>query len=138
VPKPPLHIRGMFGLGDNLHQRAALRILAEDYSITLETMWASVYHDLVGPDFKLIRRSAALRTQLKNAEREAHLFAPTPPSLGAADGRRFSYNTSTIEHRTKSRSILECMFAMIGIQDRYPEADYRLPVPQEWLDAIDA
>lgn len=137
MPKSPMHIRGMFGLGDNLHQRAALRILAQDHSITLETMWASVYHDLVGPDFKLIRRSAALRTQLKNAEREAHLFSPAPPNLGPADGRRFSYNTSTIEHRTESKTVLECMFAMMGIQDRYQFADYRLPVPQGWLDGID-
>lgn len=137
MPKTPLLIRGMFGLGDNIHQRAGLRILKETHDITLESMWCSLYHDLVGPDFRIIRKSAALRTQLKNAERERLLFAPTPQFL-PQNATRFSYVASQIELRTHSKTVLEAMFSSVGIQNRYPEADFRIPVKQEWLDSIDA
>lgn len=137
MPKSPMLIHGMFGLGDNIHQRAALRILKETHNITLGTMWASLYHDLVGPDFRIVRRNAALRTQLKNAEREKHLFSPDQ-QLPSQHGVRFSYTASQIEHRTNSKTVLEAMFSSVGIQKRYPEADFRLPVKQEWLDSIDA
>lgn len=138
MSKTPLLIRGMFGLGDNLHQRAPLRILKESHDITLETMWPSVYHDLVGEDFRVVRKSAALRTQLKNAAREAHLFAPSPPSFHPISTARFSYSASDIEHQTVSHTILESMFAKVGIQHHYAEADIRLPIKPEWLAAAHA
>lgn len=134
--KSPMFIRGMLGLGDNLHQRAVIRILKEKHSVTLETMWASLYHDLIDDDFRIIRRNAALRTQLKNAAREAHLFSPAE-GITPTHVQRISYNTSTIEHVTKSKTVLEAMFYSAGIQARYADADFRLPLKPIWLEAAD-
>lgn len=135
--KTPLHIRGMYGLGDNLHQRAIIRILKQTHVITLETMWASVYHDFLAEgDFRVVRKYGALRTQMKNSAREAHLFAPAPQN--GAQGLRTCYTRTSIEHCTESKTILESMFDSVGIKGRYAEADIRLPIPQAWLDSADA
>lgn len=137
MPKPPLYVRGMHGIGDNLHQRAVMRILKETHSVTLESSWYSLYHDLIDEDFRVCGRGVALRTQQKNAIREAALFAPAPPHHHVTNALRLSYNRNTID-ATASKTITESMFKMAGIGNRFPEADFRMPVHPEWLYAADA
>ena len=130
--KTSLLVHGMFGLGDNIHQRAIIRaLLKRDFQIALETSWPCVYHDLAGPDLRFIRKPVALRAQLKNGAREAAKFsAPILPHHG---GRavQITYRTSNIP-QTPSGTVLESMFASASIQQDYAEADFRLPIPPEW------
>jgi hypothetical protein len=131
--KSSLLVHGMHGLGDNLHQRAIIRaLLKRDYQIALETAWPCVYHDLAGPDLRFIRKPAALRAQLKNAVRESAKFtAPIMPHHG---GRavQITYRPSGIP-QMPSNTFLEAMFASVGIQEDYASADFRLPIPPEWI-----
>ena len=131
--KTSLLVHGMFGLGDNIHQRAIIRaLLKRDFTIALETSWPCVYHDLAGPDLRFIRKPVALRAQLKNGVREAAKFsAPVLPHHG---GRavQITYRTSGIP-QTPSGTVLEAMFASAGIQADYADADFRLPIPETWV-----
>lgn len=136
MPKPPLFIRGMHGIGDNLHQRAVMRVLKETYNVTLESSWHSLYHDLIDESFRVCGRGVALRTQQKNAIREAGLFAPAPPHHHVTHSFNMRYVTSTI-NQTKSHTITEALFRCAGIGNRFAEADFRLPVKEEWLYAAD-
>jgi hypothetical protein len=58
-------IKGMFGLGDNVYQRAFVKNLPKP--VYLETSWPQFYQDIDGVEF--IRPDVRLRTQLKNVER---------------------------------------------------------------------
>lgn len=131
MAKPALHIQGMHGIGDSIHQRAVLRQLMQTHSITLEASWASVYHDLVGDDLRLIRRPVALRTQTKNAAREEALFTNVLPPNGSS--ARISYRG---EHVTscESRTVLEAMCKVAGVD--YATADFTLPVPDPWFQGL--
>src|SRR5262245_19828101 len=82
-PKPPLHITGMWGIGDNLHQRAALRILVKQYAVWLETCHAWCYHDLIPDGLKLIPRPTRLWMHEKNLIRERHHFTRERPPAGS-------------------------------------------------------
>jgi len=61
----------------------------QKYTVTLETSWPSVYHDLVAEGLSVTRRPVGLRTQAKNALREADKFVSRHYSTRAA--RRISY-----------------------------------------------
>lgn len=115
-------------MGDCVHQRAIVRVLRQQYRLTLETSWPCIYHDM--PDVRLIRRPVALRTQLKNAEREAAKFAPSPRPHHSGGGTRvhMTYSRGTVGDGT----ILKAMFAKAGIAHEYENADYTLPIPEEW------
>lgn len=133
MSKPPLYIRGMHGIGDNLHQRAVMRVLKRHCNVTLESSWYSLYHDLIDENFRVVGRSVNLHTQLKNAAREQHLFAPAPPHHHVTRSTRLSYTTSTI-NQTASKTITEALFKVAGVGHLFPEADFRLPMTDEWLD----
>lgn len=138
--KPSLLIHGMHGLGDCIHQRAIIRaLLKRGNRIALETSWPCVYYDLAGEDLKFIRKPVALRTQLKNAEREADKFVPGPPPHHGGNSVHISYNRASVANRS-SHTILEAMFAAAGILGDYAEADYRLPprpFPDQWIPVFE-
>jgi ADP-heptose:LPS heptosyltransferase len=126
--KPPLHVIGMHGLGDCLHQRAVLRQLMQRYSVMLDTSWPSLYHDLCEDGLKLCRRPVSLRTQFKNAQRESDKFS----SLRFAPGMRsmrIAYGGAQVL-QTPSKTILEVMCNATGTS--FADADYRLPIPHAW------
>ena len=132
--KLPLLLRGMHGLGDNIHQRALVRSLLPENKIWLETSWPCVYHDFVDEGLLFIRRPVALRAQLKNAQREAAKFTAAPRvQLRTAHN---TYNVSTIK-ASPSHTVMEAMYRACGILKKYPEADYSLPIPPLWADAAD-
>lgn len=129
--KPPLLVRGMHGLGDNLHQRAVLRQLMTRHDVWLESSWVSPYHDLIGQGLKVVRKTTPLRTQAKNAAREAALFASTPSPASAR-----AVNVWYQPHEVRQRgSVLAAMCASVGAD--YATADFRLPVPDAWLRRAD-
>lgn len=62
-------LHGMWGLGDNIFQRAIVRnLLKREQTLYLETPWPELYEDLPIAGFVLADRR--LRTQLKNVSRQ--------------------------------------------------------------------
>ena len=60
-------IKGMFGLGDSVYQRAFIKSLVKSTPVLLETPWPEIYQDL--PNIKFIKPHTRLRTQKKSADR---------------------------------------------------------------------
>lgn len=123
--KPKLHIEGMLGLGDNLHQRAIIRQFIDTYDIYLETTWPSVYHDF--PDIKFIRRNTPLRTQTKNADRENDKFHSSRPAN--AETKKVWYRPDQVR---AYGSVLGAMLISVGANPH--RADFSLPIPFKWKE----
>jgi hypothetical protein len=126
-----LLIKGMHGLGDNLHQRAIVRQLMTDHRVWLESSWVAVYHDLVGPELHVIHKATSLRTQTKNATREASQFSRMRPPPGSKT-ISVSYKPADV---ISTRSVLGAMCRATGCD--LASADFRLPIPPEWNAAAD-
>lgn len=126
--KSPLHLMGHHGLGDNLHQRALIRQLMKKYDVWLDTSWVSVYHDLIANGLHVVYRPISLRTQTKNARREAALFEKKPPPRDAKT-MRISYSPAQMKAHG---SVLKAMCATVGLGCDYDTADFRLPIPEMW------
>lgn len=131
MAKSLLLVQGMHGMGDCLHQRAVLRQLMVDHTITLETSWPSIYHDLIAEGLIVVRRPVALRTQTKNAIRESDKFSRIHPVR--QEGLRIAYGGAQVM-KTKSQTVLEAMCDVTGTS--YEAADYTLPIPQAWHDEL--
>lgn len=125
--KPALLVRGMSGLGDNLHQRAVLRHLMRDFEVWLQTPWPCLYHDL--PALKLLPVRSTLRTQAKNEQREAGKYEAVAPEDAFA--LRVFYTPAAVREHG---SVLGAMSAQCGV----PVGDFTLPVPDAWLARADA
>lgn len=124
-----LYIAGMHGLGDNLHQRAIIRqLLPRHQIIALETSWPCIYHDLIGPQLRLVFKRTALRTQTKNAQREYSKYVLNESQAVMRDGHlRILYKPETVRAQG---SVLAAMLVNCGLDpSRY---DFRLPIPPEW------
>jgi hypothetical protein len=132
MDRPGLLLRGMHGMGDNLHQRALVRRLMKTHSVWLETSWAALYHDLIADGLHVLHKKTILRTQTKNAKREAAKFHKGPPPLKAA-ARQIHYTGAMVR---KAGSVLGAMLASVGLDTS--DVDFRLPVPDEWLAKADA
>lgn len=120
-----LRVEGMQGLGDNLHQRAVIRQLAQSQEVWLETPWPQVYHDL---PVRCVPRQTRLRTQQKN-ERRGGFFSGRVPV--GADRRRIWYTHDSIR---RHGGFLAAMCADAGVE----KGDFSLPIPQAWHDQADA
>lgn len=126
--KRPLLLQGMHGLGDNLHQRAVIRQLMRRYDVTLESSWVAPYHDLVEQGLRVVHKPTRLRTQAKNAKREAVRFSNGVPH--GAMVRKVWY--APREVRTAG-GVLAAMCRNCDVP--YDRADFRLPVKPEWIAA---
>ena len=117
-------------MGDNLHQRAVIRQLCERETVYLETPWPSVYHDLVGDRLRLVNKNSPLRTQAKNAAREAGRYHSAILPVDATT-RHIRVWYAPAEVRACG-SVLGAMMKATGTD--IAKSDFRLPVPDEWLD----
>lgn len=124
--KPSIVINGMHGLGDNLHQRSIVKQLMTQYDVWLETPWPCLYHDL---DINLISKGSKLRTQAKNAKREADRFI-TGYAPALSRKLQVAYAPDLVR---KHGSVLAAMSAQCGTK---PE-DFSLPIPNEWATRAD-
>jgi ADP-heptose:LPS heptosyltransferase len=120
-----LIVRGMSGLGDCIHQRALVRQLTRTYRVWLRTPWPSVYHDLVGDTLQLLPPDTQLRTQLKNAKRQAALYTRRRP--GAVREIQVTYPAAMVR---AEGSVLAAMLRSCNADPR--ESDFTLPIPQSW------
>jgi hypothetical protein len=127
-----MHVVGMHGLGDNLHQRAIVRRLMERGPVFLETPWPSVYHDLVGPRLTLLDKRSFLRTQAKNEARERAAYSREGPPRGTPQHRIWYTHAQIRQHG----GFLAAMAANSGMTAA--AADFRLPIPAEWHARADA
>lgn len=116
-------VDGMHGLGDNLHQRAVIRKMMEKSKVWLKTPWPSLYHDLVGDNLRLVEPRTKLRTQAKNAEREAASFTRESVPFGAPMIKVSYPSHMVIEHR----GVLVAMANQVGVDTK--GLDFSLPVP---------
>lgn len=126
--KPALKVVGMHGMGDNLHQRAIIRQLVERYEVWLETPWPCLYHDM--PEVKLINPGSKLRTQAKNAQREAANYSTGYPPR-RANTLRVHYPPEAVR---REGSVLAAMSAQCGVAP----GDFTMPVQAAWLARADA
>lgn len=124
LDRRPLVISGMHGLGDNIHQRGIVRELIATREVWLETPWPCVYHDLVGPRLHLVGKGSRLRTQAKNARREAALFSRRSPPR-QAETLAISYPPQLVR---QAGSVMRGMLLATGMAG----SDFRLPIPDAW------
>jgi hypothetical protein len=124
-----LLINGMHGLGDNVMQRAVIRRYLQRVqgTIYLDSPWPTLYADFDPERLKLIRKESRLRTQRKNAEREAASFytGPVPRT------RAVTVNYRGITARETNSTVLATMLRAAGLE---PEggADFTIPHRPEW------
>lgn len=131
-----LYLKGMHGLGDNFHQRLFIRryLLSGQYDqVWLETSWVSVYWDLIEKyGLKVIVKDSNLRTQEKNAKREALLFcsdiAPQASHVVIRTDKQIWYRAKDIK---ETGSVLGAMSACL--QESPGDYDFRLPLKQWWV-----
>lgn len=124
---PSLLIRGHHGLGDCIHQRAIVRqLLDAGNDVWIETPWPSVYHDL---PVRCVPKPSVLRTQAKNLTREADRFSKEPVPRDAKT-IQLRYSGDSVRH---SGSVLAAM-SCPGFDPAV--ADFRLPVPSGWKEAV--
>lgn len=133
VVREGLLIRGMHGLGDNIHQRGIVRVLMRQYNVWLETSWVSIYHDLIRDGLKVVRKTTPLRTQSKNAAREQNLFSPPPsPKDGRVGFRNIWYRSTDVNNQG---SVVGAMCIAAKVDPKL--VDFRLPVPSHWYGPVD-
>lgn len=124
-----LIIRGMHGMGDNLHQRAVIRQAIQRIGfVWLETPWPSIYHDLVGPRLALLSVTTNLRTQAKNVRRSHGLYWKETPPVGKPT-TRLHYRPPVVR---QTGSLIAAMLAEAGLDPT--QYDFRLPVPAAWTE----
>jgi hypothetical protein len=128
----PVHLVGMRGLGDNVHQRVVVRaLLKRGREIWLETPWPSLYHDLTCDRLHLIPAKTGLRTQHKNQLRQAACYSRRPIARNAARITVWYQVDGVREWGSIPAAMLG--FCLLPRDD----LDFRLPVPEPWLAAAD-
>lgn len=126
---PPLHVVGMFGIGDNLHQRAVIIELMKSYEVWLETCHVWIYQDLLERGLHLMLRPTQLWMHLQNIATEQALYPRiydnTPPK--GAKQINIWYLKKEID---RTGSILATMHFAAGLDGTKP--DFTLPIRREW------
>jgi len=130
----------MYGLGDNIYQRAFVREIRE--TVFLQTSWPQLYKDL--PNVRPVMGRTRLRTQYKNIlAQDRSVWNPSPRGVV----KRIHYSFSG--HFLGSGTILGSMASKFGVQPRIfnlpaferleidgPYAVVRpATVRQEWLNS---
>lgn len=124
--KPGIVIDGMYGIGDNLHQRALLRELMKTHTVWLRSCHYTLYHDLVAQGLKVVNKGTRLRAQARTLQQELRLFWPTDPPHRLPVVKVW-YNKPDID---KHGSILESILGELGYRVENP--DFSLPLKPEW------
>lgn len=117
-------LRGMYGVGDCIHQRAVVRAAMEAGPVVLETFYRAMHHDLVeeGLFLKLI---GGIKPRIRERQ-PLRIDFPVRANMRI----KITYDADLI-HR--HGSILAAQFASVGM--KMPDRpDFALPVKQEWRD----
>lgn len=127
VKKPPLVVRGMLGLGDCIHQRAVVRELMRKHTVTLQTFYTAVYHDLVAEGLDL-QISDRIAPRIKDAGNTPGL------EPWGRENIRISYDPRSTK---VNGSLMASQFASARLK-MPAQADFSLPVKPEWRAAAKA
>lgn len=125
--KSALLVRGMWGIGDSIHQRAVVRQLMRSHDVWLETPYVSAVADLFEQGLHL---SHNRRTIGRIREATTPLTKAMLEQVPPADAKliQLTYTPETIK---KYGSILAAQFASAGLE--MPERpDFSMPVPEAW------
>lgn len=135
-----MFIKGMYGLGDNIYQRAFVREIRE--TVFLKTSWPQLYRDL--SHVRPVLGQTKLRTQQKNIlAQNARIWYPSPVGVS----RRIHYNFhghvlsgGTILGSMKERFRVGAKIFDLPSFPRFPiEGEYAVIRPatirQEWLNS---
>ena len=131
--KPPLVLKGMQGLGDNLHERALVRELMRSNELWLKTSWPQFFWDMV-PELHLLPLQSSIGWMAKNELRTAALYGHTQPPPGArliSNGYLSRMPRGISEHG----SVLGTMASVCGVAE---VGDFRMPIAPEWQAKADA
>lgn len=135
LEKPPLVVRGMWGIGDNIHQRAVLRELMKTRTIWLDACCVSMFHDFIDEGLHVIRRpwgtGAAARVRDARERAQFDGLRDSDPPPGISDRKHIGYDRASIKAHG---SILAAQFASVGITKMPERPDFSMPVPQFWKD----
>jgi len=132
-PKRIIYLKGMHGMGDNFHQRHFIKQYMQEYDyVYLESSWCSIYWDLILRGLRVVHKDSYLRTQDKNAKREASMFwrgvvphVSTPGTVRT--DKQIWYRAKDIRHTgSVLGAMAECLNASMG------DADFRFPIKDEW------
>ena len=127
-PPAPFYFEGMYGLGDNIYQRAFLHHFPGAY---LRTPWPELYQ---GMDVRCVRSETSLRTQEKNERRSDYCYHRAPIR---ALRKRIAYGAREIA----SCGIVQAFRQQFGVTDSLvfdlPSFNTMSPlIPQEERIAI--
>lgn len=119
-------LRGMYGVGDNLHQRAIVRDLLDlGNTVVLETFYWSMYDDFVRRGLRL-RPLGGVPPRIRDTKQGALRCMRGP--IDKPVRHTISYNRHSIHAHG---SILGAQYASVGI--KMPERpDFGLSVPAGW------
>lgn len=106
-----VYFRGMFGLGDNIYQRAVIRELTKTNTVYLQTSWPQLYADL---PIHCVRAITRLRTQVKNIDRVTHWEKPPPGAV-----------MKPVSYAGFEGTIMHCLCKVYGVHA--PQITFDLP-----------
>jgi hypothetical protein len=130
-----IFVEGMHGMGDCIRQRAIIRrLLDAGHEVWLTSSWVSIYQDFINATGRLhlLNKPTRLRTQTKNAKREAALFEKNDPR-NLMTRLRIWYPPERVR---KTGSVMAAMCEAAG--QKLDGADFTFDdlLPLEWTDAL--
>lgn len=131
--KPALPVRGMFGIGDCIFQRAVIRELMRTNEVHLDSYYADMYRDLQerGLHLSIVQDRGRIRDDANRSAPQSGGVRPRPPLISKKEQVRITYDRAAIH---KYGSILAAMFASAGLcMPREP--DFSIPIRAEWIAA---
>jgi hypothetical protein len=131
VPVPTVEVRGMFGIGDCLFQRAVLRGLIEKHpNLVLDSYYRDMFWDFErdGLRINIVKDRGRIRdSENRTPEADKHGIRPIP--LRYTQQIRLTYDKDMI---LSNGSILAAMFKSAGLT-MPPKPDFSMPVKPEWV-----
>lgn len=125
--KPPVMVTGMYGLGDNIHQRAIIRELMKTNEVWLRSYYGAIFHDFIDEGLHVI-------PHLGPAPRISEGMRPKGGSVPPAHAAplKVSYHPADVRMHG---SIMRAQFASVGLPP-VAEPDFSLPIPQNWRSNV--
>lgn len=123
-----LVLDGLYGFGDNLYQRAALKQATKP--VYLRTPWPQLYADM--PHVRPVRSGTRLRTQALNEARSVPGAFCLPDEHEAHGRRRIFYGPSDLARRSISATISACLGVPEGRMDLPPLPPHGLDLPRPY------
>ena len=127
-------VNGMYGIGDNIHQRAVIRELMKKHEVWLRTCHVALYHDLVAQGLHLLFQSTRLHAQARTIKVEAERYPDAYNNAApiVASSCKIWYNKVDID---TFGSIMNSMFGVLGLP--IPQKpDFSLPIPDAWRERV--